>query len=491
MHKSPFSEMDYIAEYIKILPTSCTTTDPGLQYLSVAKNILSASHKFIKDFNFGNHSDPGSQIKLILKCYMTDVFIFIKTYNKNFPATDSVLGPLSMSDGPVIFDIENPLLAKDLVFPLVFLLKFLIFFNDYFSRLSAITQEIIDDFKEKYSQFMNQQINFSDEPTLESYLLQKQDTEKTPAFKNDEDLVLLNNLLKNIFPDYTFLTTNKIEHDGSICSVIKSTLNNMVAWTTTAVEDIVVKINTEKSHNDDFNGFKKQVIQIANLLSNVPQLYKRYSFIFSKLNCTLEDRVAKYFELQIAPTYPITELIKKQKFRNALLSDTSFFEKLGDNGHLIKIILLLGLATELPFADIELNKNLFPDSLAIIPCELIIGSKSMVQTITTYGRFGRLAKLLPGSSSSQTMVSVCSLLEIMENISSDWFTNRDYIPLIPMLQYYVKLLRTSGPIALRVLNTALSNAESDSTSSGTTHTPNTPKVRPTQHFGRPPHGVRF
>jgi hypothetical protein len=77
----------------------------------------------------------------------------------------------------------------------------------------------------------------------------------------------------------------------------------------------------------------------------------------------------------------------------------------------------------------------------------------------------------------------------MENISSDLFTNRDYIPLIPMLQYYVKLLQTSGPIALRVLNTALSNAESDSTSSGTTHTPNTPKVRPTQHFGRPPHGV--
>ena len=451
----PVFYFDYIAAYRKILPSNCTTTSAESQYLSVAKNMLSASHGFIRDFDFALHSDGGSQFKLILKCYMTDVFLFIKTYNKNYPPTTTTVLDLLPMQTILIFDIEHALSSADLIFPLVFLLRFLIISNEYFSSFKVITPEMVDDFKKKYNDFMNQQINYFDKPTLESYLLQEQDTEKTPAFENNEDLALLNNSLKNILRDYNFLTTYKNNHDASImiCSVIQSTINDMVAWIKNVVNDIVVEIDAGKSQPDNFTQLKRQVTQIANLLSNVPQLYNRYNFIFSKLNCPLEDKVATYFGLKISSNYPITELIENEKFRNALLSNTVFFKSLGDNAHLIKIILLLGLLTELPVAGIKLDKTLFPGSLAIIPCELIIQNSNRASAPTREADF--VSSNLPGSSPSQTMISLCSLLDIMENISSGWFTNRDYIPVIPMLQYHFDVLRTSGPIALRALNGAL------------------------------------
>ena len=391
---------------------------------------------------------------------MTDVFLFIKTYNKNYPPTTTTVLDLLPMQTILIFDIEHALSSADLIFPLVFLLRFLIISNEYFSSFKVITPEMVDDFKKKYNDFMNQQINYFDKPTLESYLLQEQDTEKTPAFENNEDLALLNNSLKNILRDYNFLTTYKNNHDASImiCSVIQSTINDMVAWIKNVVNDIVVEIDAGKSQPDNFTQLKRQVTQIANLLSNVPQLYNRYNFIFSKLNCPLEDKVATYFGLKISSNYPITELIENEKFRNALLSNTVFFKSLGDNAHLIKIILLLGLLTELPFTNIKLDTTLFPGSLAIIPCKLITengGIDALAGILNVVGGlFPDVA--LP----SQTSVTACSLLDIMEHINSSAFDTKNFLTIGPMLQYHVKQLQTSGPIALQVLNGALLEVDS-------------------------------
>ena len=451
----PVFDFDYIAAYRKILPSNCTSTSAESQYLSVAKNMLSASHGFIRDFDFALHSNPGSQFKLILKCYMTDVFLFIKTYSRNDPATTQMLQSLKLNGKPIQFNLEESLAGSDLQFPLVHLLKFLIILNDGLRSSKDISPEMVDDFKKNYMLFIEQKINPS--TTLEMYLLKTSSNEITPTFKSDQDLGLLNNLLKNILPDYIFLTTDRTQRADSICSIIGSNINNMVAWITAKVTDVinVVRIGEILKF---FDSFKYQVGPIANLLSNVPQLYNRYNFIFSKLNCPLEDKVATYFGLKISSNYLITELIENEKFRNALLSNRVFFESLGDNAHLIKIILLLGLLTELPFTNIKLDTTLFPGSLAIIPCKLITengGIDALAGILNVVGGlFPDVA--LP----SQTSVTACSLLDIMEHINSSAFDTKNFLTIGPMLQYHVKQLQTSGPIALQVLNGALLEVDS-------------------------------
>jgi hypothetical protein len=442
-------DKDYIKEYRKFLPTHCIEAGSEAQFRSIAKNMLVASHSFIKNFRYENHSNPLKDIQLIIQCYITDIALYMNTYNPNNPTTFAKIYTVTKaSDGTIIMDRENPILSTDLRFPLVILLKFLIIQSNFLNSLTASSPEIINTLIQTYTDFMSQTVTNTYPSSLESYLKQEQSiAQYSPIYKNNTELVSLNNLLKKLLPQYEFLGFNNVTAVSpiSICNVINSTVKNIITWITGSVKNTVAIV---KSGN--FNSKKlKEILQDVNpaitLLSNITQLYNRYNFIFSKLECTVEDIYAKNIDLKKGGSFPITKLIENPKFRYALMASPKFFKMLGNNAHLVKMILLLGLAKTYPISNVSLDQKVFTDIVELLPCDASNDGKSTAE---------KLLQSIGNIFSDSSVKTSCSLLEVLEKINTTGFSASDAIKLSPILQSLLKEVETSGPIALEVFNTA-------------------------------------
>jgi hypothetical protein len=440
-------DLDYIAEYQKILPSNCIEAGSEAQFRSIAKNMLVASHSFIKNFRYENHSNPLKDIQLILQCYITDIALFMNTYNPNIPAEFTKIYTITKTnEGLIILDAENPIFSTDLRFPLVILLKFLIISSNYLNSLTASSPELINTIRQTYTDFMLQDVTNIYPSSLESYLKQEQNiTLYSPIYKNNTELVSLNNLLKKLLPQYPFLGFNNVTAVSpiSICNVINSTVRNIITWITGSVKNTVAIVKSGSFDSKKLKEILQDVNPATILLSNITQLYNRYNFIFSKLKCTVEDIYAKNIDLGNGGSFPITKLIENPKFRYALMASPKFFKKLGTTAHLVKMILLLGLAKTFPISKVSLDEKVFTDIIELLPCDASKDGISVAE---------KLLQSIGSIFSDSSVKTSCSLLEVLEKISTTGFSTSDAIKVGPILQALLKEVETSGPIALDVFN---------------------------------------
>jgi hypothetical protein len=125
------------------------------------------------------------------------------------------------------------------------------------------------------------------------------------------------------------------------------------------------------------------------------------------------------------------------------MASPKFFKKLGTTAHLVKMILLLGLAKTFPISKVSLDEKVFTDIIELLPCDASKDGISVAE---------KLLQSIGSIFSDSSVKTSCSLLEVLEKISTTGFSTSDAIKVGPILQALLKEVETSGPIALDVFN---------------------------------------